>query len=73
MFIVNIIALALVLLGALNWGLVGIFNWNLVTAIFGAGSVFASIIYIIIMIAAIWLIIDICLERGRIHLRRNRE
>ena len=73
MFIANIIALVLVLLGALNWGLVGIFNWNFVTAIFGEGSVMATIIYIIIMVAALWLIVDLCLERGKIYLRKNRE
>ena len=73
MFIANIIALVLVLLGAINWGLVGIFNWDLVAAIFGAGSVLAIIIYIIIFIAAIWLIVDLCLEHGRISLRRDRD
>lgn len=26
---------ALVVIGALNWGLVGFFNWNLVDALFG--------------------------------------
>ena len=72
MFIANIIALVLVLLGAINWGLVGIFNWDLVAAIFG-GTVFASIVYIIIFIAAIWLIVDLCLEHGRISLRRDRD
>jgi uncharacterized membrane protein YuzA (DUF378 family) len=32
------IALALAILGAINWGLVGFFNWNLVDAIFGGGA-----------------------------------
>jgi uncharacterized membrane protein YuzA (DUF378 family) len=30
--------LVLVIIGAINWGLIGIFNWNLVDAIFGGGS-----------------------------------
>ncbi|QSQ19991.1 DUF378 domain-containing protein [Pyxidicoccus parkwayensis] len=28
----------LVIIGAINWGLIGFFNWNLVDAIFGGGS-----------------------------------
>jgi uncharacterized protein len=30
--------LAVVIIGALNWGLIGFFNWNLVDAVFGGGS-----------------------------------
>jgi uncharacterized membrane protein YuzA (DUF378 family) len=30
--------LALVVIGAINWGLIGFFNWNLVDAIFGGGA-----------------------------------
>ena len=58
MIIVNIIAFILVIIGCLNWGLVGIFNWNLVSAIFGAGmNVGSSIIYILVLLSAIWLVI----------------
>ena len=32
------IALALAIIGAINWGLVGFFNWNLVDSILGGGS-----------------------------------
>ena len=28
----------LVIVGAINWGLIGFFNWNLVDAIFGGGT-----------------------------------
>ena len=35
MKIVDTIALVLIIVGALNWGLIGIFNFNLVEAIFG--------------------------------------
>jgi len=46
----------LVIIGAINWGLVGAFDWNLVGAIFGAGT-FTSIIYILVGLAGIWEII----------------
>lgn len=39
------IALLLVIVGALNWGLVGIFEYNLVDEIFGAGSTAARTVY----------------------------
>jgi uncharacterized membrane protein YuzA (DUF378 family) len=41
---------------ALNWGLVGAFNIDLVAAIFGAGSVIARLIYILVGLAALYLI-----------------
>lgn len=57
MIIANIIAYVLLLIGGLNWGLIGIFGFNLVSAIFGTGA-FATIIYILVGISAIWLIIS---------------
>lgn len=65
MIIANLIAYILVLLGALNWGLIGIFGWNLVGAIFGGVMATGSmIIYIIVAIAAIWLIISPIISKG---------
>lgn len=59
MVIANIISYILVLVGALNWGLYGIFNFNLVSWIFqGPRSVGAIIVYVIITLAAVWLIIS---------------
>ena len=52
--VVSWIALVLVVIGGLNWGLVGVFNWNLVDAIFGMGSVIARIVYILVGVAALW-------------------
>jgi len=52
--VISWIALVLVVIGGLNWGLVGVFNWNLVDAIFGMGSVIARIVYILVGVAALW-------------------
>ena len=69
MIIANIVAFVLVLIGAINWGLVGIFDWNLVTAIFGAGRpIGAIVVYVIILLSAIWLLISISMARGRLYL-----
>lgn len=54
MKVLDIVVMAFVLLGALNWGLVGIFNWNLIAWIFGAMSLVAKIVYILVGAAAIY-------------------
>ena len=43
--------LVLVLIGAINWGLVGFFKFDLVKAIFGNMTVVSRIIYAIIGLA----------------------
>ena len=50
----NIVALILMIVGALNWLLVGLFNFNLVTWIFGAGSFMSVILYILVGLGGIW-------------------
>lgn len=65
MIITNIIALIISIIGSINWLLVGIFSWNLVTWIFGAG-VFARIIYVIVGLAGVWLLIQLCIRRSRL-------
>jgi hypothetical protein len=51
------IALILLVIGGLNWGLVGIFSFDLVAAIFGAMSVIARIVYILVCLSAIYILI----------------
>ena len=50
------IAFILVIIGALNWGLVGFFNWDLVAAIFGAMSMVSRVIYALVGLAGIYMI-----------------
>ncbi len=51
------IALALVIIGGLNWGSIGIFGFDFVGAIFGGqGAVFSRIIFAIVGLAALWCI-----------------
>ncbi len=59
MVVVNFISYILVLLGAVNWGLYGIWGFNLVGWIFqGPRTVGSIIVYIVIAVAALWLIIS---------------
>ena len=49
------LALILVIIGALNWGLVGLFQFDLVASLFGGMSgTFARIIYTLVGLAGIW-------------------
>jgi hypothetical protein len=54
MKVLNAVALVLVIVGGLNWGLVGLFDFNLVSAIFGIDSWFTNLIYILVGLAAIY-------------------
>lgn len=56
MKIINTIALILVIVGGLNWGLIGLFKFNLVDFLFGEGSILARIIYILVGLASLWCI-----------------
>ena len=53
---VDLIALILVIVGGLNWGLVGLFDFNLGDAIFGGGSTLSRIVYILVGLAALYMI-----------------
>ncbi len=50
------IALILVIIGGLNWGLIGLFNFNLVALIFGETTILTRIIYIVVGLASIYTI-----------------
>ena len=51
------IALFLLVVGGLNWGLIGIFNFDLVATLFGGqGAVLSRIIYTLVGISALWCI-----------------
>lgn len=50
-------ALALTIVGALNWGLVGLFKFDLVAWLFGGqASVGARIVYTLVALCGIWCI-----------------
>ena len=73
MLIANIIAYILVIVGALNWGLVGFLDFNLVSSIFsGARTVGSVIVYTLIAIAALWLILSPIITNGVLWLKNRR-
>lgn len=54
MKIVDTIALILIIIGAINWGLIGLFNFNLVDTLFGTMSLLSRIIYTLVGISGLW-------------------
>lgn len=72
MRIVNIIAYVLVIIGAINWGLVGLFDFNFVSMVFsGARSAGSIVTYSIIALAAIWLILSPFITDGVLWLKNR--
>jgi len=55
MKVISTIAMILVIVGGLNWGLVGFFNFDLVAAIFGVMSFLSRIVYALVGLSAIYL------------------
>ena len=50
------LALTIVIIGAINWGLIGLFSFDLVAFIFGNMSWFSRIIYALVGIAGLYII-----------------
>jgi uncharacterized membrane protein YuzA (DUF378 family) len=50
---IEYLAMVLVIVGGLNWGLVGAFDYNLVDAIFGEGSALSRIVYVLVGLSAV--------------------
>jgi len=49
------VAIALVVVGAINWGLVGLFGFKLVAAVFGQATALRRFIYVLVGIAGVYL------------------
>jgi hypothetical protein len=56
MNILDWIAVILVIVGGLNWGLVGIFDFDLVATIFGDMSAISRVVYTLVGVSALWMI-----------------
>lgn len=49
------VAWVLVIVGALNWGLVGAFEFNLVTRIFGSWPMVVRVLYVLVGLSALFM------------------
>lgn len=48
----------LVIIGALNWGLIGLLDLNLVNNLLGASPILERVVYILVGLSGLYLIID---------------
>jgi uncharacterized protein len=55
---INVIAMILLIIGGLNWGLVGLFNFDLVAALFGGTvgtySTLSRVVFVVVGLAALY-------------------
>lgn len=54
MKVIDKIALVLIIIGALNWGLIGLFGFDLVATLFGEMTVISRIIYGLVGLSGLW-------------------
>lgn len=51
---VSLIAVILLIVGGLNWGLVGLLDFDLVAFLFGAMSTLSRIVYVLVGVSAVY-------------------
>ena len=56
MKVLNTIVLALVIIGAVNWGLIALFSFDLVAFLFGNMTMLSRIVYGLVGLAGLWAI-----------------
>ncbi len=54
MKIIDKIALLLIIIGAINWGLIGFFEFDLVETLFGTMTVASRIVYGLVGLSGLW-------------------
>jgi len=69
MKVLDIIVSALLIIGALNWGLVGFFGFNLVAAVLGEATAFTRVIYAIVGLSGLYEIFNFTVGYDRMHNR----
>lgn len=52
----HMVAFPLVVVGALNWGLVGLLNYNLVDSLLGSWPGLVKLVYILVGLSAVYLL-----------------
>ena len=52
----NVVALTVVIIGAVNWGLIGLLNFNLVAFLFGDMTLLSRIVYSLVGLCGLYLV-----------------
>jgi uncharacterized protein len=48
------VAMVLLIIGGLNWGVVGLFNFDVVAALFGTQSALSRLVYVLVGLSALY-------------------
>jgi uncharacterized protein len=51
------VALVLVAIGGINWGLIGLFNLDLVSTLFGTMSILTRVVYVLVGVSGIYTLV----------------
>ena len=54
MKMLDLVVSLLLIIGALNWGIIGFFNFNVIAAIFGEASAVSRVIYALVGLSAVY-------------------
>lgn len=54
MKVIDKIALLLIIIGAINWGLIALFNLDLVALLFGDMTILSRIVYGLVGLSGLW-------------------
>jgi hypothetical protein len=70
---IDVVAYSLLLIGALNWGLVGLFGFDLVAGLFGSMTMLSRIIYSLVGLAAVYDLVSLpyIMRRWEIHIHHR--
>ena len=63
--LIDLVAVILLLVGGLNWGLVGLFEFDLIAAVFGMMTMLSRGLYTLIGLSAVYRIIVWLKSRAR--------
>lgn len=58
------LAMALLIIGGLNWGMVGLFDVDMVATLFGPGSALTRVVYVLVGIAALYSVVTMAKMAG---------
>lgn len=61
----EMVAMLLLVVGGLNWGLVGLLNFNLVTTLFGVGSMLSMLVFILVGLSALYVGVTYAMKMGK--------
>ena len=70
---IDIVAYALLIIGALNWGLVGVFGFDIVAGLLGQMTMLSRVVYGLVGLAALYDLLSLpsIFKRWDIHLHHH--